>query len=469
MTRIRFFRLLPRLLLLLCASLGALSATAARAAERDAVLGSRGELYQLHSGPYAELFPEGEAAAPDAMVLALDVLRAEGGPQRFLVPETQGGNEETLPALVYEDESESLFLVWVSRINSLHSIFKLASFDGSRFSDPIDVTGNPFAAKAAPQIAITRDSYTDFDGSGLPVVVRRTILQLVWEEQTESGAYETFYTPIVLEDGVYLGWNPVYRLNEFDTAAAAGANVPGNLVLAPALQKGDDDRTIIVGFTSARTGRLITVQVDILPRELVRLSDQIRSTIIDTGTRLNYPNNLRELASQAKAAILSRGGAFHQEMLEALSTKVYNQILGGGSSQTLVALSGGIRSTIIDTGFKFSDRGLRPNQRDVGAARTVEIGKSVGHTGPTNGWPAHFVQFRVASSRIAPSVGSDAPVRLFLSGNGTEAAVAWTQADRILYRDSRAQEWSEPRELRLSPNLNLDRALEILEQRARNR
>lgn len=467
MTRIRSFRLLP---LLLGAGLGLLSATVAQAAERDTVLGARGELYQLHSGSYADLFPGGRGAAPDAKVLALDVLRPDSEPQRFLVPETQGGHEETLPALVYEDESKSLFLVWVSRINALHSIFKLASFDGSRFSTPIDVTGNAFAAKAAPQITITRDSFTDTDSAGLPVVKRRSILQLVWEEQTEQGLYETFYTPIILEDGVYLGWNPVFRLNEFDRAAAAGTPVPGNLLLAPALQNGDDERTIIVGFTSARTGRLTTIQVDILPRELVRLSDQIRSTIIDTGTRLNYPGNLRELASQVKAAILSRGSAFHQEMLEAISNKVYNQILGAGSSQTLVSLSGGIRSTIIDTGFKFSDRGLRPNQRDIGATRTVEVSRGVGQTGPTAAGPSHLLQFRVSSSRIAPNVDNDAPVRLFLSSDGSEAAVAWTQADRVVYRDTKSQEdWSEARELRLSPNFNLDRALQVLEQRARNR
>jgi hypothetical protein len=446
-----------------------LIATAASALERDTVLGSSGEIYRIRPGVYGELFPGGHEAEADAQVLALEVVRPGADLQRFLVPETQGKLEESLPALVYEDESSSVFLVWVSRVNSLHSIFKLASFDGGRFSNPIDVTGNPFAAKASPQLAITRDSYEEAGLDGLMVTKRRTILQLAWEEQVANGGYETFFTPIILEDGTYLGWNPVFRLNDFDPGASGpGGTAASNLVLSPAVQNGHDGRTLVVAFTSGGTGRLTTLEIDILPRELVRLSDLVRSTIIDTGVRLSYPQNLRELSNQAKLALQNRGLAFHPEMLDAISTRINTQILTGGPTQTLTALAGLVRSTIIDTGSKFSDRGLR-SFNDAAPMRTVEVSRGPGISGPTTNGPSHFLQFRVASSRLAPNVGGDAPVRVFLSGNGEDVSVAWNDGEKILYRDSRGQGWSDPREFHLSDSLDLQRAYEILGQRVHDR
>lgn len=439
--------------------------------DRDAALGSQGELYQLHSGLYKDLFPTGNATDPAALVLALDITRPDADPQRLLVPETEGAEEESLPALVYEDESHSVFLLWASKINAIHTIFKLASYDGTRFSDPIDVAGNPWAVKNSPQIAITHDSYEDPTATGQTVTRRRTILHLAWEEEKDGGSFGTFYTPIVLEDGVYLGWNPVYPLNDyFDsaTAALAAAPVPVALMRSPALQAGRDGSTVVLAFSSPRSGRLLTVEVDSLPRELVRLAETTRATIIDTGLRLSYPANLRDLASQVKATIIARGTAFHPEVVATLADRIYTQIVTtGGSSQTLTALAGATRATIIDTGFKLSGRGLRPANQDLPAARTFEFSRVAGPIGTPVGL-SNVLQFRMASSRPAPA-GVDGPARLFMSETGDDVVVSWPGDHRILYRDSSNTGWSDVRELRLSANLDEQHAYDILAQRVHSR
>ena len=459
-----------RTLLLLLASF-LLVADGARALDRDAALGAGGELYQLRSGAYKDLFPQGTAARPDSLVLALDITRPDAEPQRLLVPETEGAEAETLPALVYEDETSSVFLLWASKINAIHTIFKLASYNG-RFSDPIDVAGNPYAVKNSPQLAITHDSYEDPTATGQTLTRRRTILHLEWEEEKDGNSFGTYYTPIVLEDGVYLGWNPVYALNDyFDVGtqlAAVATPVPVGLMRSPAIQAGRDGSTVVLAFPSPRGGRLITVEVDSLPRELVRLADTTRATIIDTGVRLNYPAaNMRDLANQVKATIVTRGTAFHPEVVATLADRVYTQILStGGSSQSLTRLADATRATIIDTGYKLSARGLRPTNQDL-PSRTFEFSRVAGPAGAPVGL-SNVIQFRMASTRPAPA-GVEGPARLFVSDTGDDVVVSWAGEGRILYRDSTDTGWSDIRELRLSANLDEQHAYEILAQRAHGR
>ncbi len=43
----------------------------------------------------------------------------------------------------------------------------------------------------------------------------RTTLHLIWQEQNAASQLETFYSPIVINDGAYIGWNPIYNLDDF--------------------------------------------------------------------------------------------------------------------------------------------------------------------------------------------------------------------------------------------------------------
>jgi hypothetical protein len=97
-------------------------------------------------------------------------------------------------------------------------------------------------------------------------------------------------------------------------------------------------------------------------------------------------------------------------------------------------------------------------------AQIVEVRAEGGEYEP----PLALLQVRLASSRPVPQVGTGS-TRLFVSENGQDVLIAWAAADRVLYRDSAGAGWNDTRELRLSPGLTLDRALEILEQRVRNR
>lgn len=443
-----------------------LLATSASALERTAVLGSRGEIYIAKAGTYGSLFPTGNETAPGNQVLAVEVTKASSSTQRFLVPFTKGDEPESSPALIYEDDSDTLFVVWESRIAPLNSVLMLASFDGVHWTKPIQLSGNPFSSKSSPQLAITRDSLPIQGEDGATVMRRRTVLHLIWEEEGAPGNFEILYTPVILEDGSYLGLNPVYHLSDFVADGDSGSSFapPLALIHSPVLQNGLDSRTVVVAFTSSSGRWLTSLVIDVLPEELSLLAGDVRSNIIDIGRQGSYPSNRTTVAEKSRAAVVSHGAAFHTDVINYMADQVAAQILAD-KGDDLVVLAGKVRSNIIDIGVRLSGRGLR-NRGGEGAAK-ARIAEIENPQPESEISPAHLIHFRVADSRPVPQVGSSG-VRLFVSENGEDVLISWTEKDRVLYRMSKNDGWTDQREIRLSESVDLERAYEILAQRVRN-
>jgi hypothetical protein len=176
------------------------------AADRQAALGDAGEVYFVHTGVYGDLFPGGTATAAGNAVLALDIARQDQPLERVLVPGTEGPEVESSPFELYESSSGALFMVWQSQVNAIHPVLYLSSYKDGTWTPAIQVTGNPFAQKSAPQIAITRDTYNIQDpNDGTYSPAHRTILHLIWWEEGANGGGSVQYAPIVLLDGSYIG------------------------------------------------------------------------------------------------------------------------------------------------------------------------------------------------------------------------------------------------------------------------
>ena len=444
-----------------------LLATSASALERTAALGAGGEVYLAKVGSYRDLFPDGRDANPAHPVLAVEVTKPGTPIQRLLVPFTKGDEPESSPALVYEDDSDTLFLVWESRLTPFNSVLLLASFDGASWSKPIQITGNPFSSKSSPQLAITRDTFPIAGEDGSTVTRRRTIFHLMWEEEGAAGEFEFLYSPVILEEGSYLGWNPVYHLNDFVADGDSGSRFapPLGLIHAPALQSGRDARTIMVAFASAAGRWLTSLAIDVLPEELSQLAEGTRSNIIEIGRQGGYPANRQALAEKVKADLIVRGTAFHADVVRYMADQVYGQILADRGDDLLV-LAGGARSNIIEIGVRLGGRGLR-DRGDTTKARTVEIDDPQPRADRS---PTHLIHFRATSNRPTPQVGTTG-LRLFVSDDGGDMLIGWTEKDKdkVLYRITNGGGWSDQKEIKLSDSVNLDRAYELLAQRVRNR
>lgn len=437
------------------------------AQDGTAALGVAGEVYLPQAGAYKDLFPKGHDTSLSNTVLAVDLIQAGAPPQRLLVPYTTGADIESSPAVLYEDDSNTLFVVWSNQINSLSSTLMLASFDGRTWGTPIPITGNPFSSKTSPQLAITHDSFSLTDATGSTAIRHRTIIHVVWKEQTSTGNADVLYTPVILEEGAYLGWAPVYNLNDLVGRAPVGSSFapPDSLVQSPTLQGGRDARTLVVGFASAETRAISSVEIDVLPEEISLLAEACRANIIDVGRNL-YPNYLQTLADKAYADVITRGSAFNDDITHYLATQVHDLVLAnrGTSSSDLASLSEAARANIIDVGVRLSGRGLRD-----GSSYEKSLTESVVSLDPTNDptAPSHQIHFRVTSNRPAPNMG--AGTQLFLSETGADAIVAWSDSGKVLYVQSQGTGWSNQKQINLAGSLDAPHAFDILKQRARSR
>jgi hypothetical protein len=275
---------------------------------------------------------------------------------------------------------------------------------------------------------------------------------------------------VILQEGTYLGWAPVYNLNDMVGRTSSGSSFtpPDALVQSPVLLSGRDSRTLVVGFASAETRSLSAVEIDVLPEEISLLAAKCRTHIVDLGRTL-YPNNLQALADNAKADIISLGTAFHDDIANYIAGQIHDLVLAnrGTSPTDLTSLSEDARTHIVDLGVGLSGRGLRDQGGQSKSLSLVETTVSVDSTqDPTA--PSHLIHFRVASSRSAPQMGSTGP-QLFLSETGDDAIVAWTDSGKVLYLQSQGTGWSNQNQISLTGSLDAPHAFDILKQRARSR
>jgi len=442
----------------------ALFADPSRAATPRAVLGANGELYRLLAGTYGELLPGQGGAAAANPVLVLEIVRA-GGTERLAVPATLGDDRETAAAIVFEDASNSLFLLWEAQINVLNRVLRVASFDGQGWAPTIDLISHEFADKTAAQLRVTRDGHTEVLDGGRTVKHMRTVLHVVWSEIVVGGLRETFYSPVILEDGVYVGQNSIFRLNGRDPSPTATTSyqLPENLLVAPRLQAGHDEQAAQVAFTDQESRRLVVLEVQALPAQLRRVADGARAHFIGVGSRydLSDPKNLKRLAEEVRAYVLRHASDFQPEVAEALAAAISDYVLANAGA-SLTNLADGARAHFIGVGARLFNRGLvTGRERLVGSSeQVVEVAGDAER--------AHLLLFRIASSRPAPRIGQGA-VTVYASASGEDVLIAWRNGDVLGYRDTTTGVWGESYELRLGDGLDLTAAEQILEQRIRNR
>lgn len=468
-----------------------LCAAAANATERDTALGSAGELYIVRTGSFSSLFPNGAPGANvpgNNTVLALDVLKPGADanhPQRTLVPLTGGSEVEGSAAILFEDSTQTVFLVWESQIDAASSGFYIASYDpvAANWAQPIQVLGsNAVAVKTSPQLAITRDSYLDNSGAA-PQVKRRTILHLVWEEQV-GGIYKTFYKPLILQDGIYLTGSDIVALNDLEppaapTSGAGPAALSADWLIASSVQQGGDARTVVVGYASATSGQLVTFEINALPSEVVRLADATQNLIDTLGLQLHYPfadaadpnAALQSFVQQVHGGILAGAATFQPQVGQAIADQVASNVLAAGAAPaSLVSISEKARAQIVDIGLRLHGHGLVPrfNGAAPPAPQKLEI-QALDPTflGSSSAPTTHDFWIRLASSRPLPT-GVGAPLTTFLSDSGLDLVVAWPTAGSVQYTTSNSTGWDAPRGLQLSDGLDLAHAMLTLQQRIRN-
>jgi hypothetical protein len=447
----------PILTLLLGLVTAAAWCAAAAAVPQVSALSSVGDLYQVRVGTVGSLFANAPAALRENQALALEIRRAGEDPELLLVPHTEGAEVENAPFLLVEGRSNGVHLVWESRRNFIYSRINLASYIDGRWSEVVELSGEFFSQKSAPRIAVTRDSYQEFDAeTGVLVTYHLTNFHTVWFEDASNGR-QAVYSLVQFRNGVFQHPNQVFVLGELDgTEGPALAAPAGRLLEAPTVVAGRDDEHAVAAFADLASGRLSTVDLAVVPHTIVALAEKVRADITDIGVR-----NKQALAQAIALLVQSEGGQIHPDFRSYLAQAAYGAVLEAPDSLTAVALANKIRADITDIGARLTVMGKSDFTQPMETV-TVEIPAAEAAGLPT------ILLARVGSSRPAPEVGNTA-VTLYPSPNGSDVLVAWETPTALNYVESDGDGWSQLRSLPLGDDLDLDDAHQLLEHRSRSR
>lgn len=418
---------------LLLGSLGlATLASAIELVPSNSALASDGTLYRLQASSFGSLFGEHPAFPPDRPILVLDVLRPGQALERWLVPGTEGVEVEGHPTLLYEESTQTAYLVWssLSSGNFPGTRLWLRSFGPQGWGAAVDLSSGSTAPKRALRVALTGDDYQAPVG-GSPRRFSRRVLHLVWVEDTAAGP-TVFYAPVLFVDGHYVGWNPVVALDSVVTATDP-SNPPASAALSDAvhLELADTRDRVAVGFVDPQTRRLASVVVRVLPAELGRIADEARGHIIEL-LLANPSLGPGEIGDAARGHIIELSlGVLHPAV---------SQYVAGGVQSALASLPAG----------------LTPEQvGEVAERQVLALGNQVGASGLAAGGGglvlevpplvpapgrdfAHFLLVQEVRTWNAPEVTSSSPF-LLVSEDGRRALVGWFDGSRIFYRETLPQ------------------------------
>jgi hypothetical protein len=418
------------------------------------VLGASGELYRVKSGTYGALFAHPPAGLEDNPVLALDVVR-DGSFQRLLVPGTEGVEAEQAPAITLDHTTNSVFLVWEGQHN-IHSVLDIVGYSADGFGDAFEFSGDPFSTKANPQLATTLDNYQTLGDDGDPVPASRTILHLVWYDDGSLGQ-RVLYTPLVIEAGDVLRTNRVFDLQELDggdpASGPASAAAPASLLKKPQIRSGRDGQSVVIAFVAPGNGRLSSLELRSVTGELVSFADKARAQVIEIG-RNNPSLSRRAIADKARAQVIEIGRRLmRKEAADYLAASLLETVGASLPDDDLEDVADAARAQVIEIGVS-----LRRGIADKARAQVIEIGRAT--AGPT-----HLLDLRKAARRDLPTL-PDRPLRVFLSQQGDNAALAWSVDGAVRYRETDGDgSWGPERVLTLSPTFTSDEAFALVQQR----
>lgn len=450
----------PRIAVLLLWAALATTAAQGALAPAPAAVAANGSFYKVQAGRFVDLFGAENPAVPgEYSVLALDVVRPGEPLERWVVPGTEGAEVESSPAVLFEEGTSTLQVVWNRRVegNFPHSQLVLRALTPEGWSAEIDLAAGSAEEKRGIRVLVTADRY-EGTNDGVAAEFSRRILHLLWVEPSAAGP-RPFYSPLVFVEGEFVGWNPVVALENLVSAetpspvAAAEA-----LAWAPTLAPGRGETSLIAGFVDPRTSRVATIELRVLPAELGRLADEARGSIIALAQSY-LPGDVPRLAEEARGSIIALATSFHPAAAKHIAGATHDGLLMVDPAAQPGEVANEARGSIIALADQIDGSGLANGCADEG--ELVEIPPLVPGEGRDF---THLIHLRSVRAFGAPEIGVETPA-LLVSPDGERAMIGWVSGSTLVYVETLPEGfWSERRSLDLV-QIPLAEALEALTRR----
>jgi hypothetical protein len=429
-------------------------------AGQQATLGDEGVLYTARVGTYGSFFPNGRTYPATATVLVLEVLTPDGKRTRLLAPSGEKVAPDAVPFVLWEESSRRLFMVWEG-LSHIHSAVRLVSFDGTAWSEPVQISGNPFTKKSSPRLAITRESYLH-QVDGKAVDGERTLLHIVWYED-DYGDVRVLYAPLALDNGVPPRLlPPIFDLGEFVPEATSGATQPSaSLLRSPRVVAAADQKSVLIALADDLTDQLATLRIDVLPVELSAVADALEEFFDDQA---NDPcsGDVTALAERARAHLVVIGTRFsayaRSYMADAMREWLMAQRNGQCSSGGRAQLAQRARAHLVVIG--------RRALREVIVAANEERSWLLTFDGAQAGFH-NDVSLTVQSAVMAPPALGAGAARIHIGGSGRQTLVSWRGNRDLFYQEHDGTRWLPRQSLALTDSFTVDEAYALLDGKAR--
>ena len=231
------------------------------AAEEKSLLTADGTLYEVRAGLAADVGVGGSDIEPDFFVIEWAARRQDGSVTVGIVPETQNRNVKRNLDLAFDEESQSLLLLWKEEVTPLN-VLQLGIFREGAWTTSTLLPNLGFSKAFNPQMRLSHPSVTWNDAEGKPVTRRRSLLSIVWWEESQYALAR--YAPIFLdEENFDLSKVAVYDLPVLvgNSGPTAYDEIPSAAYLFPSLHSDGPAGAILASFANLHSRKNVVVRI----------------------------------------------------------------------------------------------------------------------------------------------------------------------------------------------------------------
>jgi hypothetical protein len=269
---------------------------------------------------------------------------------------------------------------------------------------------------------------------------------------------------VILVAGEYVGWNPVIPLDSFDLHDPLEEAIDHAELLRAADVYPGSQRSVVLGLPQLDSGRMLGLNVDVLPADLRTLADEARSHIVLVGRAAPAgPEGLQEIADLARSHIVLVGRAeLHQGVRQHIAESVADFVLAQESFDPTdaEALADAAWQLAMTAGASILGNPHRSTEPTCGIL-AVDPQSTAATT-------AHYLQVCKTSDRALPDTPHQLPHHLLIGPGAEEMLVVWENADDSLgFQRSKGNGWSATQTVRIPSGVNRHEALQALAQQLR--
>lgn len=230
------------------------------AAEEKSLLTANGTLYEVHAGLAADL-GLAEGLAPDDYVIEWTAREQDGAIHVGVVPGTQNRNVKRNLDLAFDEPSGSLLLLWKEELAPV-SVLQLGILRDGAWKTSVLLPNLGFSKAYNPQMRLSHSTVRWAGADGEPVVRNRSILSIVWWEESQYA--QARYAPIFLdEENFDFGNVAVYDLPALAGGGGPTAyeDIPSAAYMFPSLHSDGPAGAILASFGDLHGRKNVVVKI----------------------------------------------------------------------------------------------------------------------------------------------------------------------------------------------------------------